>query len=136
MINYQVLENLVGTDKGKRKRFVEHILGTKANRPLSYFREHDVTFSTAEKICDYFSVPMDMLRNAPRTGNNVVGDNNNVGSISINTNLMQENNYLRTQIEALKETIAAKDETIRAKDDILQAYKQLVSNAANSPQPK
>lgn len=125
MINYQVLETLVGNDKGKRKQFVEHILGKKANRPLSYFRDHDVSFSTAEKICDYFAVPMDMLREHPRTGNNVAGDNNNVGNISINSNLVQENGHLRSQIEILKETISAKDETI-------MAYKQLTGNQDNS----
>ena len=126
MINYNTLETLVGTDKGQRKKFVEYVLGSKANRPLSYFRDHDVTFSTAEKICDYFSVPMDMLRDTPRTGNNVAGNNNNVGNISINSNLVQENCHLRAQIESLKETITAKNETI-------QAYKRLVGKPGDCP---
>ena len=112
MINYQVLESLVGTDKGARQKFVEHILGEGANRSLTYFQKHDIKFSKAEMICDYFGISLDTLRERPQQHHIVSGRNNIVGNVSINSNLSQENYHLRQQISRLQETIEAKNELI------------------------
>ena len=124
MINYSILESLVGTDKGSRTRFVEYVLGQKVKRSLTYFRDHDVTFSTAEKICDYLHISMDMLRLVPTTGTSINGNNNNVGNISINSNIAQENKYLKAQVEQLNVQIEQLQTIVTTKNELLAVYKE------------
>jgi len=126
MINYQVLQNLVGSDKGNRTKFMEYAFGKTMKRSLSYFEKHDVTFSTAERIAEYLGVPLDTLRGKPSANNNVRGNYNNVGNIGVGA-AAYDNQQLQMRIQQLEEIISSKDETIQALKIALDVKKQGVT---------
>lgn len=94
----------------------------RSKQTLSYFkRTKDITLSKLEVLADFFHMPLDYFRVGNTfKGNNVSGNNNQVGNVSVNTNLMLENEALRREIKALEDIVKAKNDALATKDLLIQ----------------
>lgn len=152
MINYEIIDKLVGTEKGARTRFTNHVYGEKGNKGFEKsFKNVNPRFDTCERIADYLHISLDQLRVLPVTDMaypQITGDfNNNSGNITIGSDLERENAYLKKELASQKALLEAKDETISTLKDLIEAirsskeesiclYERYQTSDANSEQSR
>lgn len=122
MLNTELLENLYAGLSKEQQQELLSLLFKRSKQTLSYFkRTKDITLSKLEILADFFHMPLDYFRmGSTFKGNNVTGNNNQVGNVSLNTNLMIENESLRREIKALEDIVKAKDDALATKDMLIQ----------------
>lgn len=130
MFNSSIIQQLL-TSTGKNKRdFLNSVFNPNSKRSLSYFENvADINFSTAEKVADFFGVPMDCLRTTPHMNSGVaIGNHNQVGNMNVNSNFMAEIQYLRQMVAAKDETIASNNKLLEAKDEVISGLKKRIDD--------
>lgn len=124
MFNSSILQKLLETSGKTSTEFCNAIFGAKQRRTIKYFsNRNNISFNLAEKIADYFGVPMETLRTSPHsTQSPIIGNNNhNIGNISINGNLSMEIAMLKDKINMLNDNIKNKEQTIQALQQLIDA---------------
>ena len=116
MLNTELIENLYAGLSKEQQQELLTLLFKRSKQTLSYFkRTKDITLSKLEVLADFFHMPLDYFRVGNTfKGNNVSGNNNQVGNVSVNTNLMLENEALRREIKALEDIVKAKNDALPA----------------------
>lgn len=130
MINFDLIDKLVGTEKGARTRFTNFVYGDKGNKGFEKsFRNVNPRFDTCERIADYLHISLDQLRTTPvadiNLGNISDAFNNNSGNITIGTDLERENSYLKKELATQKAILEAKDETISTLKQLIEQLKSV-----------
>ena len=112
MLNTELIENLYAGLSKEQQQELLTLLFKRSKQTLSYFkRTKDITLSKLEVLADFFHMPLDYFRVGNTfKGNNVSGNNNQVGNVSVNTNL----------IKALEDIVKAKNDALATKDLLIQ----------------
>lgn len=115
MLNKNVVYELLAAAAKTDSEFFDHVFGKNSKRGRAYFDNLErVTFVQAEKIADFFRVPLDSLRETPHFSLSSKGE-----GTSINNDLAHENARLRKDIDGKKLLIASKEETIRMANQLI-----------------
>ncbi|MBQ0072856.1 MAG: hypothetical protein KBT34_01535 [Prevotella sp.] len=115
MLNKNVVYELLAAAGKTDTEFFDNVFGKNAKRGRAYFDNLErVTFAQAEKIADFFHVPLDSLREHPNFSIVPNGE-----GASINNDLAYENARLRKDIDGKKLLIASKEETIKMANQLL-----------------
>ena len=116
MLNTELIENLYAGLSKEQQQELLTLLFKRSKQTLSYFKR-----TKLEVLADFFHMPLDYFRVGNTfKGNNVSGNNNQVGNVSVNTNLMLENEALRREIKALEDIVKAKNDALATKDLLIQ----------------
>lgn len=116
MYNGQVI-NVLLKERGLRaKDLLEH-LQLQSNGSITSLVKGNPTAERLEKIADFFDVPIDTLfQRAKNYGYNVIGNSNNVASITIGE--------LKGKAQAQDRIIEEKDKRISLLEDMIALLKQ------------
>lgn len=116
MYNGQVI-NVLLKERGLRaKDLLEH-LQLQSNGSITSLVKGNPTAERLEKIADFFDVPIDTLfQRAKNYGYNVIGNSNNVASITIGE--------LKGKAQAQSRIIEEKDKRIALLEDMIALLKQ------------
>ena len=116
MYNGQVI-NVLLKERGLRaKDLLEH-LQLQSNGSITSLVKGNPTAERLEKIADFFDVPIDTLfQRAKSYGYNVIGNSNNVASITIGE--------LKGKAQAQDRIIEEKDKRIALLEDMITPLKQ------------
>lgn len=129
MFNKEIISELLKSTGKSKKDFLAAVFNPASKRGITYFdRIDNVNFTTAEKVADFFGVPMDLLRTGKRTNQGVIGNHNLVGNVNINSNFMAEIQYLRQMIAAKDEIIASNKMLIESKNEVIDSLKKEQKN--------
>lgn len=126
MFNNSIITQLLSSTGKTKKDFLNAVFTPQSKRSLSYFdKVEDINFSTAEKVADFFGVPMDCFRTTPHMNSGVaIGNHNQVGNFNLNTNLMAEITYLQKMLDAKNETIESFQKLLDTKEEIIAGLKK------------
>lgn len=128
MFNSAIITQLLSHSGKSKKEFLTTVFNPESKRSISYFdKVGDISFSLAEKIADFFGVPIDCLGTNPHMNSGVaIGNNNSVGNFSMNSNLLVENQYLQKVVAAKDETIASNKLLLQSKDEVIANLKKRI----------
>ena len=116
MYNGQVITVLLKERGLRAKDLLEH-LQLQSNGSITSLVKGNPTAERLEKIADFFDVPIDTLfQRAKSYGYNVIGNSNNVGSITIGE--------LKGKAQAQDRIIEEKDKRIALLEDMIALLKQ------------